>query len=110
MRCSTEAQDVSAMTTEYRHTPVLLAECLRQMNLETKHTFADCTLGFAGHSYEAAKLLGSEGTLIGIDQDTVALEAAREKLEPYSVAWHWSGLWRASTSTLPGRLACTGWY
>lgn len=72
---------MSAMTTEYRHTPVLLAECLRQMNLETKHTFADCTLGFAGHSYEAAKLLGSEGTLIGIDQDTVALEAAREKLE-----------------------------
>jgi 16S rRNA (cytosine1402-N4)-methyltransferase len=69
------------MTTEYRHIPVLLAECLEQLKLETKHTFVDATLGFAGHSYEVAKLLGSEGTLIGIDQDTVALEAAQQKLE-----------------------------
>ena len=69
------------MTIEYRHIPVLLAECLEYLDLETKHTFVDCTLGGAGHSVEAAKLLGSEGTLIGIDQDTVALSAARRRLE-----------------------------
>ena len=68
------------MTSEYRHTPVLLAECLEQLELKTQHTFLDCTLGFAGHSFEAAKRLGPEGLLIGIDQDEVALEAAAERL------------------------------
>lgn len=69
------------MTSEYRHTPVLLAECLEQLQLETQNTFVDATLGGAGHSSEAAKLLGAGGTLIGIDQDEVALAAARKKLE-----------------------------
>ena len=68
------------MTSEYRHTPVLLAECLEYSNLKPQHTFVDATLGGAGHSSEAAKLIGSGGTLIGIDQDEVALAAARRKL------------------------------
>lgn len=68
------------MTNEYRHTPVLLAECLEYLNLKPQHTFVDATLGGAGHSYEAALRLGREGTLIGIDQDEVALAAARRKL------------------------------
>ena len=72
---------MSTLTDEYRHTPVLLAECLEQLNLETKHTFVDATLGGAGHSLEAAKRLGPEGTLIGIDQDEVALAAAGARLE-----------------------------
>ena len=41
----------------------------------------DATLGGAGHSLEAARLLGASGTLIGIDQDEYALTAARERLE-----------------------------
>lgn len=70
------------MTSEYRHhIPVLLTECLEQLALETHHTFVDATLGFAGHSREAAKRLGSEGTLIGIDQDEVALATAADTLE-----------------------------
>lgn len=69
------------MTTEFRHTPVLLAECLEYLQLETQNTFVDATLGGAGHSVEAAKLIGSQGILIGIDQDEVALSAARKKLE-----------------------------
>ena len=68
------------MTSEYRHIPVLLAECLEHLNLKTQHTFVDATLGGAGHSLEAAKRLGREGTLIGIDQDEVALAAAGERL------------------------------
>ena len=63
------------MTSEYRHTPVLLAECLEYLELQTQHVFVDATLGGAGHSFEAAKHLGREGTLIGIDQDEVALAA-----------------------------------
>ena len=74
------------MTSEYRqqefqHTPVLLAECLEQSNLQTQQTFVDATLGGAGHSLEMAKLIGPGGTLIGIDQDEVALAAARSRLE-----------------------------
>ncbi len=68
------------MTSEYRHIPVLLTECLEYSNLKTSHTFVDTTLGGAGHSIEAAKLIGSEGVLIGIDQDEVALAAASLKL------------------------------
>lgn len=69
------------MTSEYRHIPVMLAECLEHLKLEPQHTFVDATLGGAGHSFEAARRLGSGGTLIGIDQDEVALSAARLKLE-----------------------------
>ncbi|MEG2726405.1 MAG: 16S rRNA (cytosine(1402)-N(4))-methyltransferase, partial [Eggerthellaceae bacterium] len=69
------------MTNEYRHTPVLLAECLEYLQLQTQYTFVDATLGGAGHSQEVAKQLGAQGTLIGIDQDEVALAAARERLE-----------------------------
>ena len=74
------------MTSEYRqhefqHTPVLLAECLEQSNLKPQQTFVDATHGGAGHSLEMAKLVGPGGTLIGIDQDEVALAAARSRLE-----------------------------
>lgn len=69
------------MTNEYRHIPVLLAECIEELHLKTQQTFVDATLGGAGHSIEVAKRLGTDGTLIGIDQDEVALRAARQKLE-----------------------------
>ena len=66
------------MTNEYRHIPVLLAECLEQSKLQTQHTFVDATLGGAGHSSEFAKLLGPDGVLLGIDQDEMALAAAEQ--------------------------------
>ncbi len=72
------------MTNEYRHIPVLLAECLEYLHLKTQQTFVDATLGGAGHSLEVAKLIGAQGTLIGIDQDEVALTAARARLESMS--------------------------
>lgn len=72
---------MSVVTSEYRHIPVLLAECLEYLHLKTQHTFVDSTLGGAGHSLEAAKLIGNTGTLIGIDQDQTALKAARARLE-----------------------------
>lgn len=72
---------MSEVTSEYRHTPVLLAECLEQSNLKPQQTFVDATLGGAGHSLEAAKLVGPGGTLVGVDQDEVALAAARARLE-----------------------------
>ena len=68
------------MTEEYRHIPVLLAECLEQLELQPQHTFVDATLGGAGHSLEVARQLGPEGTLIGIDQDDAAHAAASKRL------------------------------
>lgn len=67
------------MTNEYRHIPVLLAECLEHLKLGEGDVFLDATLGFAGHSFEAAQRLGSSGVLIGIDQDEVALSSAAAK-------------------------------
>ena len=49
--------------------------------LQEGDVFVDGTLGLAGHSAAAAKRLGSDGLLIGIDQDDTALERARERLE-----------------------------
>ena len=68
------------MTSEYRHIPVLLAECLEQLALEPNQTFVDATLGGAGHSLEVARQLAPEGVLIGIDQDDAAHAAAAERL------------------------------
>jgi 16S rRNA (cytosine1402-N4)-methyltransferase len=45
-----------------------------------KGTYVDCTLGLAGHAEGIARLLGPEGTLIGFDRDTEALELARARL------------------------------
>ena len=69
------------MTSEYRHIPVLLTECIDALDLPDHPVFVDATLGFAGHSFEAAKRLGAGGLLIGIDQDEVALTEAAAKLE-----------------------------
>ncbi len=68
------------MTSEYRHIPVLLAECLEAVQLETHPVFVDATLGFAGHSCRAVKSLGGSGLLIGIDQDAEAREGAAARL------------------------------
>ena len=71
---------MSEVTSEYRHIPVLLAECLEHLNLQPQHTFVDATLGGAGHSLEVARQLGPQGTLIGIDQDDAAHAAAVKRL------------------------------
>lgn len=75
-----QAEASGTMTNEYRHIPVLLDECMRELDLEDKQVFVDATLGFAGHSVEAAKLLGADKLLIGIDQDDDAILGATERL------------------------------
>ncbi|MDO4443453.1 MAG: 16S rRNA (cytosine(1402)-N(4))-methyltransferase RsmH [Slackia sp.] len=68
-------------TSEYRHVPVLLDECFAQSRIKPCSTFVDATLGGAGHSSEAARRLGEDGILIGIDQDEMALAAAGDRLK-----------------------------
>ena len=69
----------SPLTTEYRHTPVLLAEVLQYLSLHDRSTIVDCTLGGAGHS-RAILEQAPDTVLIGIDQDDAALDAARDAL------------------------------
>ncbi|MBY4796941.1 16S rRNA (cytosine(1402)-N(4))-methyltransferase RsmH [Collinsella sp. AGMB00827] len=69
------------LTNEYRHEPVMLKEVLDALAIRQDSVVCDCTLGGAGHSLAIASQLGSDGLLIGIDQDDMALSAARERLE-----------------------------
>lgn len=69
------------MTTEYRHIPVMLDECMEALQLHDGSVYLDCTLGGAGHSIEAARRIGPSGMLLGIDQDDMALQAAGERLK-----------------------------
>ena len=69
---------------EFNHVSVLLNECIEGLNIKENGIYVDGTLGGAGHSSEILKRLSNEGRLIGIDQDTDALKAAKERLKDYS--------------------------
>ena len=69
---------------EFNHVSVLLNECIEGLNIKENGIYVDGTLGGAGHSSEILKRLSNEGRLIGIDQDTDALRAAKERLKDYS--------------------------
>jgi 16S rRNA (cytosine1402-N4)-methyltransferase len=69
---------------EFKHVSVLLDECIEALNIKEDGIYVDCTLGGGGHSYEIAKRLSNNGRLIGIDQDTSALSAAKEKLKEFN--------------------------
>lgn len=68
---------------EFKHKPVMLNECIEGLNIKENGIYIDGTLGGAGHSKEIAKRLSKEGTLIGIDRDTEALEAAKNNLKDF---------------------------
>ncbi len=65
---------------EFVHKPVLLNECICNLNIKPNGIYLDGTLGGAGHSLEIAKLLNNEGTLIGIDRDITAINVSRSRL------------------------------
>ena len=69
---------------EFKHEPVLLKECIEALNIKPDGIYVDGTLGGAVHSYEIVKKLSPKGLLIGIDRDTEALKAAKEKLKDYT--------------------------
>ena len=61
---------------EFVHRSVLLWECIDALNIKPDGIYLDGTLGGAGHSSQIAQRL-TTGRLIGVDRDTVALEAAK---------------------------------
>jgi 16S rRNA (cytosine1402-N4)-methyltransferase len=68
---------------DFEHTPVLLKEIIKNLNIKEDGIYVDGTLGGAGHSSEIAKRL-TGGKLIGIDQDLNALKKSEQVLAPYS--------------------------
>lgn len=62
------------------HKPVLLKEVIDCLRLEEGLVVLDATVNRAGHSKEIAKLIGSTGTLIGLDKDGEAINDAKRYL------------------------------
>jgi 16S rRNA (cytosine1402-N4)-methyltransferase len=60
---------------KFNHTPVLLNECIKGLNIKPDGIYVDGTLGGAGHSKEIA--------LIGIDRDEEAICVAKERLKEF---------------------------
>ena len=68
---------------EFKHIPVLFHEIMDIMAPQPGEVFVDCTLGGGGHSKGFLERISPGGRLIGIDQDTSALAAAKQNLSAY---------------------------
>lgn len=62
------------------HTPVLLKEVIKSLNIRKDGVYLDLTVGYGGHASAILKR-APEGFLVGIDKDKTALEFAQKKLE-----------------------------
>lgn len=62
----------------FNHTSVLLDECIDGLNVKPDGIYVDATMGGGGHSQLIANRL-VDGTLVGFDQDPVAIEHNQEK-------------------------------
>lgn len=68
---------------EFQHIPVLYEEVLAGLALKEGGTYIDGTVGGGGHAAGILQAIGVKGRLLAIDQDTNALQAAKERLAPY---------------------------
>ena len=66
------------------HKSVLLEESIDGLNIKPDGKYVDCTLGYAGHSSEILKKLGTKGFLFAFDQDMEAVNYSTKKLESIS--------------------------
>ena len=69
---------------EFKHIPIMLNECIENLNIKPNGIYVDATLGGAGHSSEIAKRLSSEGLLVGIDKDIEAINTSKERLKDFN--------------------------
>ena len=68
---------------EFKHTSVLLEECIDNLNIKPDGIYVDGTMGGAGHSSHIADKLSDKGRLIAIDQDKDAIETGTKRLAVY---------------------------
>ncbi|MBE6081913.1 MULTISPECIES: 16S rRNA (cytosine(1402)-N(4))-methyltransferase RsmH [Tissierellales] len=67
---------------DFEHTPVLLNEVIKGLNIKKDGIYVDGTLGGAGHSLKIIEGLDN-GKLVGIDQDMDAINKAKDVLKDY---------------------------
>ncbi|BBO26701.1 ribosomal RNA small subunit methyltransferase H [Alteromonas sp. I4] len=65
------------MSESFKHTSVLLQECLDGLAIKPDGIYIDATFGRGGHSGEILSQLGEQGRLIAFDRDPQAIEAAK---------------------------------
>lgn len=68
---------------EFKHKSVLLNETIDGLNIKPDGIYVDGTLGGGGHAYEVCRRLGEKGSILGIDQDAAAIEAASARLKDF---------------------------
>ncbi len=68
---------------EFKHTSVLLDECIDNLNIKPDGIYVDGTMGGAGHSSHIADRLSDNGRLIAIDQDKDAIATGTKRLAVY---------------------------
>ncbi len=69
--------------TDFSHVPVLLDVAVDYLQPSPGGLLVDGTLGGGGHSEALLRRMGPTGRLVGIDQDSEALDAAGRRLEGY---------------------------
>ena len=68
---------------EFAHKSVLLKETIDGLKIKPDGIYVDGTLGGGGHASEVARRLSDKGSIIGIDQDAAAIEAAGIRLKDF---------------------------
>jgi len=66
----------------YAHTPIMVDKVLEFLNIKETDNVVDCTLGEGGHSHYFLEKLNA-GKLVGIEQDGIILERAKERLKGF---------------------------
>ena len=65
------------------HTSVLQQKVLEFLNLDSGRVFCDVTLGDGGHTKAILERLPEQGVVIGVDQDSQAIERAQRRLAAF---------------------------
>ena len=68
---------------EFKHKSVLLEETIQNLKVKPDGIYVDGTLGGGGHALEVCRQLSAKGSLIGIDQDDAAIDAAGNRLREF---------------------------
>jgi 16S rRNA (cytosine1402-N4)-methyltransferase len=89
----------------FEHTSVMPNQVHAYQNLKPGDLCVDCTLGGCGHAMATLKAIGSDGLLIGIDQDMDAITNARNVLHGFEDNVR---LYHNNFSDLPGILKDAG--
>ena len=68
---------------EFKPKSVLLEETIQNLKVKPDGIYVDGTLGGGGHALEVCRQLSAKGSLIGIDQDDAAIDAAGNRLREF---------------------------